>query len=229
MDCSHEINIQIFGGCHVMSYGAGFVDLLKRSFPNTTTTPHVKAAHLGKVFLQMQKNIPDIAIFQIGNYENPYPIFDRCVRKFAKIIHLSNLLKASNYPYVKFVPYKLKIAADKFLNLFGYGVADSAFFRKTYQKLLQEAISLIGRNILVIGPFPSPDPWIDYGRSRANSSMRKLCKEKSIHFLDVFSIQDFCSAKLYGDVMHLNSEGHQKLYETVLSEIQDMLTERHDE
>ena len=206
-----------------MNCGFGFVDLLQAEFPNVASFPHTKVSHVDRVILQIRNSIPDVVIIQVGNYENPYPVYDRCIKKIARSFHLANLLKPLKYPYLRFVPFRTKIALDKILHLFGFGLANSYSFHEKYKRMLLKVAQAVNSRVLVIGLFPSPDPWINYGRSQANMYIQKLCKETALRYLDVFSILKDSESNVFGDIMHLNSKGHRILYDAVIPEITNIL------
>ena len=222
--------ILVFGGCHVMNYPLGFIDLLRGKYPETTAIPHTKASHANKILAKIQTESPALVVFQVGNFENPYPFVDQIKKALRRRIGMKKIDNGSAMPFLQILPTSFKILLDRFLARLGLGIANPASFNKHFSQLISDAALLLPGRLLVMSPLPSPDLWISHGRSLANDFMRGTCENMHVRYIDIIGQKDSWSREMFTgtDTMHFNIHGHRMLYEITVQEIRKLLNDGPD-
>lgn len=226
MSTESEAKLLLFGGCHVMSYPPlGFFDLTKAVYPATLSVAHTKASHTARILAKIEEIKPDVVVFQLGNYENPYPLFDRLLKKIQRMMGRYDAAKTGPMPYFLGLPVPLKIALDRLLSCFGLGIANPRSYRSAFEITLRETVSVLPGRVIVLSPFPSLVPWVQYGRARANAHMRTACTAHGVRFLDLFELTDHTAADFYdpADLFHFDAKGQRLLHELLMTEVRAVL------
>jgi len=212
-----------------MSYPpAGFFDLTKAIFPETVSVPHTKASHTARILGRIREHRPDLVVFQLGNYENPYPFFDRLRKKFLRLAGRSDAAASRPMPYFLRIPMPFKILLDRILGTLGLGLGNPDRFNRDFEAALLESIRTVPKGVIVLSPFPSLEPWVQYGRSRANTRMRAICSALQVRYLDLFDVPGHPVEDFYGedDRFHFSEKGQRILHELLVPEIRALLEEK---
>lgn len=209
-----------------MSYPpSGFFDLTKVLFPETVSVPHTKASHTARILGRIREHRPDIVVFQLGNYENPYPLFDRLRKKLLRAFGMADSAASRPMPYFLGIPMPLKIPLDGILGALGLGIGNPRHFNRAIETTLRETVRAMPQGVIALSPFPSLDPWIQYGRARAGNRMRALCAELQIRYIDLFELPGHSAGDFYGkdDAFHFDEKGQRLLHELLVPEIRALL------
>lgn len=206
-----DSRVLIFGGCHVLSYPPdGIVDILGQTFTGLKPIAHTKASHTRKIQSEIITNAPSVVVFQLGNFENPFPILNQSKKKIYKLFRIPTVnTTIHQHPYPRWIPTRTKIALDKFLSHLHLSIANPHRYNCNILRTLLAAKEIMGKKIIVLSPFPSTDPWMQYGRQKAHLSMKKICLDLQLQYINLFECLGNPLERYFldEDAFHLNSEG----------------------
>lgn len=133
---------------------------------------------------------------------------------------------------------------SEYMFIFAIGTNDSRYFKKEskrdsspeeFKKNLLQLISMaqkLSEKIVFVGLLPCNEEQVQrrseqqnwpevFGNESIfefNSILESICKEKSLHFIDLFSkFKEIDYTHLLSDGIHLNSAGHTKAYSIIKS------------
>jgi hypothetical protein len=207
--------LAIIGGCHVAGYlvkgNSGFADLIHHKEYQIDKFSYINAGSKAKIQNIFQQKHYEKVIFQLGNYESPP------ARSKAKAKAKASSIQSAPQP-VKHSPIKqrFKYIAKRiiyaFCLIFGKDISMRSSFPNDYLSRIEDAKRAGCKEILLLSPFPSCDPWTQFCRKRAAKLIHSIAKANNVEYMDIWSA---VSDEMYADDFHFNELGHERVAQKI--------------